>query len=190
MRTFLAVIGSLITIFAFLPYLIGTIKGTVRPRIATWSTWALVTGIATIAELSQHAYSSALLTGSATFIELTILIVSLKKGDYDYSWVDGASQFISVIGIVAWLKTNNASYAIIFNMVADFFGAVPTFYHSWLKPHEEAWLPFALSSFGAGLSLLAVKDIGFVTAGFPIYLCVTEFFIFINIYFRQKFVAK
>ncbi len=186
MRIFLSIIGPLISVLGFLPYLKETIKGTVKPRIASWATWSLVTGIATVAALSQHAYTSAFLTGAATTIELSILIMALKKGDYDYSWIDGISQAISVIGIVAWLTTNNAALAIIFNIIADFFGAVPTFYHSWISPHKESWLPFIFSGIGAGISFLAVSSIGFVTAGFPIYLCILGFALGLNIYFRQK----
>lgn len=190
MRTLLSIIGPLIAALGFLPYLKDTIKGTVRPRIASWATWSLVTGIATIAALSQQAYTSAFLTGVATVIELSILIMALKKGDYDYNWIDGASQAISLIGIVAWLTTSNAAYAIIFNIIADFFGAVPTFYHSWISPHDEAWQPFIISGIGAGISFLAVSSVGFVTAGFPIYLCLVGFALGLNIYFRQKVVAK
>ena len=137
MRTFLSIIGPLIAAIGFLPYLKETIKGEVRPRVASWATWSLVTGIATIASLSQHAYTSAFLTGVATVIELSILIMALRKGEYNYNWIDGTSQAISLIGIVAWLTTANAAWAIIFNIIADFFGAVPTLYHSWLSPHDE-----------------------------------------------------
>jgi hypothetical protein len=190
MRTFLSIIGPLIGVFGFLPYLKATIKGSVRPRIASWTSWSLVTGIATIAELSQHAYTSAFLTGVFTVIELSVLIAALKKGDYNYNWVDGTSQAISIIGIVAWLSTSDATWAIIFNIIADFFGAVPTYYHSWVKPHDESWLPYILSGVGAAVSLLAVKGLGFITAGFPIYLTFVGLTLGLNIYLRQKVVLK
>jgi hypothetical protein len=32
--------------------------------------------------------------------------MALRKGDYDYSWVDGASQAISLFSIVAWLLSS------------------------------------------------------------------------------------
>ncbi len=188
MRTFLSIIGPLIAALGFLPYLKETISGKVRPRIASWATWSLVTGIATIAALSEHAYTSAFLTGIATLIELLILIMALRKGDYDYNWIDGTSQAISVIGIVAWLTTSNAAWAIFFNIVADFFGAVPTFYHSWISPHHEQWQPFIISGIGASISFIAVSTITLVTAGFPIYLALVGFALGLNIYFRQKVV--
>ena len=186
LRTVLSIVGPLIAALGFLPYLKETISGKVRPRIASWASWTLVTGIATIAALSEHAYTSAFLTGIATVIEGSILIMALRKGDYDYNWIDGTSQAISLVGIVAWLTTSNAAWAIIFNIIADFFGAVPTFYHSWIAPHDESWKPFILSGIGASVSFLAVQEIGFVTAGFPIYLALVGYALGLNIYFRQK----
>lgn len=190
MRTFLSIIGPLIAAIGFLPYLKEAVKGEVRPRVASWVTWSLVTGIATIASLSQQAYTSAFLTAVDTVIELSILIMALRKGDYNYNWVDRVSQAITIIGIIAWLTTANATWAIIFNIMADFFGAVPTFYHSWLSPHDEQWQPFIISGVGAGISFLAVEHIGFVTAGFPIYLCLIGFALGLNIFFRQKIVTS
>lgn len=186
MKTILSILGPLIADIGFLPYLKDTIKGTVKPRIASWATWTLVTGIATIAALSEGAYTSAFLTGVATITELLILIMALKNGEHAYNWLDGVSQAISIAGIVAWLLSSNAAYAIIFNIIADFFGAVPTFYHSWIAPHDESWKPFVLSGLGASISLLALNKINLVTAGFPIYLACIGYALGLNIYYRQK----
>ena len=188
MRPALSIIGPLIAALGFLPYLKETIKGSVRPRIASWASWSLVTGIATVAALTQQAYTSAFLTGIATCVELSILIMALRHGDYDYSWVDGVSQAISLFGIVAWLLSKDATFAIIFNIIADLFGAVPTFYHSWLAPHDEAWQPFMIRGVGAAISCLAVGSLSFVAAGFPVYLTLVGFALGLNIYVRQKMV--
>ena len=188
MRTLLSIIGPLIGSIGFLPYLKDTVSGRVRPRIASWATWSLVTGIATVAALSQRAYASSILTGVSTCVELSILVMALRKGDFAYNWVDGVSQAISLLGIGAWLLSKDAAFAIIFTIVADGFGAVPTFYHAWVAPHEETWQPFMLGGVGAAISLLAVGSITFIAAGFPIYLVVADFGLGITIYVRQRVV--
>jgi hypothetical protein len=188
MRTLLSIIGPLVGTIGFLPYLKDTARGSVRPRIASWATWSLVTGIATVAALSQRAYASSILTGVATCVELSILVMALRKGDYAYNWVDGVSQAISLLGIGAWLLSKDATFAIIFTILADGFGAVPTFYHAWVAPHEEKWQPFMLGGVGSTVSLLAVGSITFLAAGFPIYLMVVDFALGINVYFRQRVV--
>jgi hypothetical protein len=115
--------------------------------------------------------------------------MAFRHGDFAYNWVDGVSQAISLLGIGAWLLSKDAAFAIIFTIVADGFGAVPTFYHAWVAPHEETWQPFMLGGVGATVSLLAVVgSITFVAAGFPIYLAVVDFGLSITVYFRQRVV--
>src|SRR6185503_5709761 len=139
MKEILAVAGSIIVAVSFIPYLIDTVRHKIKPRIASWMTWSIVTGISTVAALAAQAYVSALLTGSATLVELAVLALALRNGDRTYGWVDGASQAISTIGIVAWLFSKDPAAAILFGIMADFFGAVPTYYHGWIAPHEEQW---------------------------------------------------
>lgn len=190
MRNAIAIIGPLIAAVGFIPYLIATARGTVRPRIASWATWSLVTGVATIAALSEGAYTSAFLTGVSTLIELLILCIALRKGDRDYGWLDGACQILAVFGVIAWLTTDDALWAIIFTMSADFFGVIPTLYHSWHDPHKEAWQPFVTSGFGSSLSLASVTQVGFVTAGFPAYLAGIGYIIGAVIYTRQRILPQ
>lgn len=190
MRNFLSIIGPVVSAVGFIPYLIQTARGTIRPRVASWATWTLVTGIGTIAALSERAYTSAFLTGVSTLIEISILVIALKKGDHDYGLLDGVCQAISMIGIFAWLLSKQAVWAILFNMLADFCGVIPTLYHSWVSPHDESWLPFALSGVGALISLSAVKNWGIVSGGFPLYLAVVGLLLGIVIYTRQKVLPK
>jgi hypothetical protein len=174
----------------FVPYLKGVIHGTVRPRVASWATWSLVTGIATFAALTKDDYTSALLTAVATFFELAILFIALRKGERDYNRVDAASQAISLLGVAAWLSSSHAIWAIVFAIAADFFGAVPTFYHSWIAPHDESWVPFMLSGLGGAFSFLGVADVGVVSAGFPLYVCLIGPALGLNIIARQRAVPR
>lgn len=190
MDALFTIVGSLIASLGFIPYLRDTIKGKVRPRLASWTTWSLVTGIATVAAISEGAYTSAWLTGLMTAIEIAILVVALKKGVRDYNWVDAVCQVLSFVGIVAWLQSSNASYAILFNIIADFFGAVPTFYHAWIKPHDEAWKPFIIDGIGSNITMLAVSEISLVAAGFPLYFTLMGYTLGATIYYRQKMTPK
>lgn len=181
-----SIVGPIVAALGFTPYIIQTYKGVLKPRIASWTTWSLVTAIATAAEFSNHDYVSAAFTGLATVPELIILAMAFKKRDFDYNWIDAASQLLSLIGIIFWLTSHNPEWAVIATIGADFFGAVPTFYHAWLSPHNEAWLPFLISAIGAGISLLAIRNIGIVAAGFPIYLLLIDISLSLTIFFRQK----
>jgi len=171
-RTLLTIVGPCISASGFLPYMLATFRGTIRPRVASWATWSLVTGIATVAAFSDGAYASGALTAVATACELAILGFALHKGQWTYTWIDGSSQGISLAGMVGWLSTSNAIWAIVFSIIADFFGAVPTFHNGWTAPQDENWAPYVVSGAGAAVSFLAVKDVTVVSAAFPAYVAV------------------
>jgi len=186
MRNALLLASSIIIALSFLPYLIKTITKEVKPRVATWLTWSVVTGVGTAAALSAHAYSSAVVTGASTLVTISVLIFALRNGDRDYGWIDGISQAISLIGLVIWQLSNDPAWAIAFAVLADFFGAVPTYYHAWIAPNEEAWHSFMVFSFGCLLSLVAIKHFDFISSAFPIYLTLNSFAISLVIILRQK----
>jgi hypothetical protein len=190
MKNILALVGSIVAAVSFVPYLIDTVKQTVKPRIASWMTWSLVTGISTVAALTAHAYVSALLTGAATLVELSVLALALRNGDRTYKWLDAASQATSAIGIVAWLLSRNPAAAILFSIMADFFGAVPTYYHGWVTPHEEQWQSFVIFGFGSLLTVFAVTTYNFINLAFPVYFSITATTIGADIFFRQRVVKK
>ena len=60
MRTLLSVLGSLIAVAGIVPYVIETIRGNTKPRMVTWLTWALLTGVAGAASLSAGQLGAAL----------------------------------------------------------------------------------------------------------------------------------
>ncbi len=185
MRTFLAIAGSLIVAFSFLPYLLDTVHSKVKPRIATWTTWLLISVIATSAAIAAHAYASALLTGMSGLIEITVLIFALKNGDTTYEKIDFICQAIAVTGIIAWLITNNPTLAILFNIIADLFGSVPTVYHAWIRPYEEAWQSFVIFGVGSLVTVVSISEITFATVAFPIYFAINSLTIGFVIMLRQ-----
>lgn len=188
METLLTAIGSVIVAVSFLPYLRDTVKGKVKPRIASWATWSLISVIATIAALSKDAYASAALTGSGSVVEILVLFFALKSGDKTYELIDGICQTIAIFGVAAWLLTSNPVWAILFNILADIFAAIPTFYHAWIAPYEEAWKPFIYWSFGSFLTIFGIHEFNFINAGFPIYFTLIALTIGGFIFTRQKMV--
>jgi hypothetical protein len=189
MKELLSIVGSLIVAVSFLPYLKDTIQKKIKPRIASWITWSLLTSTATVAAISAHAYTSALLTGSATIVEVLILAFALRNGNRTYQLLDGIAQSISLIGIILWLFSRDPVYGIAFNVMADFIGGgIPTYYHGWVKPHEEQWQSFMIFAFGSFLTIFGVSTHNFVNLAFPIYLTFNSSTIGLDIYFRQKVV--
>lgn len=97
-KQILSFLGPIIAAAGLYPYFKDAVSGKVKPRIASWATWTLVTGVATVAAISHQAWASAFLTGIATILEGMILVAAIKYGDTDYNNVDIVSQVLSVGG--------------------------------------------------------------------------------------------
>src|SRR5579872_211328 len=156
MKEFLTMLGSIIAAVSFLPYLKDTIQKKVKPRIASWATWSLITAISTAAAIVAHAYTSAALTGVATLVEVSVLVFALRNGETEYIWIDGISQTLSLLGIIFWLTTKNPLLAILFNILADLIASIPTYYHAFIDPHEESSLSFVIFGFGSLVTIFGV----------------------------------
>ena len=76
----------------------------------------------------------------------------------------------AIAGIVLWALTDNPNLAIVFSLVADVFAGLPTFIKAYRYPETESSVAYAISTFGFGLSILAIQTYTFETYAFVIYL--------------------
>jgi len=181
MRNLLITLSAIVTIGGAVPYILAIIRGTTKPRVVSWFTWTLLTGIAAAASLSDHQYAAGILSLSATFEVGLIVILGLKHGDRKFDKTDIICQAAALVGLALWLVFNSPGIAVLASMVIDFIGCIPTIKHSWQKPHEETWFTFALSSLGGGLALLAVRSWALTAIGYPLYIFVINIFMMLFI---------
>jgi hypothetical protein len=81
MRTLLSVLGSLIAVAGTVPYIIETIRGNTKPRIVTWLTWALLTGVAGAASMSAGQLGAAVFALLGTLATSSVVVAGLRYGD-------------------------------------------------------------------------------------------------------------
>ena len=78
MRTLLSVLGSLIAVAGTVPYIIETIRGNTKPRIVTWLTWALLTGVAGAASMSAGQLGAAVFALLGTVATSSVVVAGLR----------------------------------------------------------------------------------------------------------------
>jgi hypothetical protein len=172
MQTFLIALSSILVISSIVPYLRDIVRGKTRPRVVTWFTWALLTGISCVAALSDHAYTAAILLLAETIGPLLVVVLSLKHGDRTFERFDIICQVGALVGLVLWLVLDSPAIAVLANVCIDAIGALPTFKHTWQKPYEETWVAYFGGSVGAICTLLATTNWRITTAAYPFYLVV------------------
>lgn len=175
MRTVLVALSSILTICSTIPYVIEIIKGKVKPRVVSWFTWSLLTGIAGAASLSDKQYPAAILMFFATTETAVIVLLGLRFGERKFTRLDTFCQSGAILGLALWLLFNTPAVAVVATVAIDLIGAVPTIKHSWERPFEEAALTFFLGMAGALCTVLSAGNWKITAVAYPVYI------VFINI---------
>jgi hypothetical protein len=179
------IISSLLTVCATAPYIFDILKKKTKPRIVSWFTWSLLTGISSAASFSAHQYPAAILSMCASLECLIVVVLGLKYGDREFVLFDIICQIAALLGLILWWLFNSPAIAIIAAIMIDFVASLPTIKHSWENPHEETWLTFALSGLGAAFTLAAVTDYKITSAANPFYLVLINLLITVVLVWRK-----
>ena len=176
MKAAVIVLSSALTAGAALPYLLDIVRGRAKPRIASWSIWAVVQAIGaasafTAWQLPGACYTLLCAAGCAAVVFLGWRHGSREFGRLDAVCVTLAAEGVALLAVASWMpRLIPMSWAIAVSVGTDFLAYLPTFQHAWNRPGEEPWLPYAM--FGAAAALvLFVADFR-VLAGviYPTYL--------------------
>lgn len=170
MKNILIVLSSLITVACVIPYILDILKKKTKPRVVSWFTWSLLSGIAGAASLADHQYAAAALSLSATTECMIVVILGLKYGDREFTKFDISCQVGALVGLLLWFLLDSPAIAVIVAVAIDFIGTLPTVKHAWQKPGEETPITFFLAGFAALLTVFAATSVQVTALANPLYL--------------------
>lgn len=185
MREALAIIGGLIAAFSTVPYLIDIVRRKSKPNIVTWTTWTLLTAIATGAAFASHQPRTAILTLGSAICTGAVVVLGLKYGIAKMSLFDALCQAGAILGLVLWLILDSPSIAIAFSLSIDFIVMLPTLRHSWSHPQEETWQTFLVGVVSSIFTLLSLTSFTFIGLAFPVYLMLADLLLVATIIYRR-----
>lgn len=177
-------------IFSVAPYIFDVIKKRTKPRIVTWMTWGILTGIAAITSIVEKQYSTAVFLLSSTAGSFTIVILGIKSGDKKLEKLDLVCLIGVVIGIILWQIFNSPSLGALAMLLIDFIGGVPTTIHAWKKPNEETWLTFLMCLLGSICTLLITTNWIVTAYAYPLFIACNSLLVTLIIILRKKILLK
>lgn len=170
------VAGTLATI-AYIPYIIGMLRGRTRPNKASWIIWTIVGGLLAITYFLEGDLK-AIWVPLVYFIgPLVIAVLSFRYGYSRWSKLDYACVVFAIISIIPWIFSNDPTITLLLNVMIDTAGAIPTYVKSYREPETEdftAWFIFFIAN---TLELFAISKWN-LSAIYPIYLFVSTAIIF------------
>jgi hypothetical protein len=164
----IGIIAVALTFFGYIPYIRDTIKGKTKPHVYTWFIWALVSFIAFMLQMSDHAGLGSLVTLSAAIVCFIIFLFGMRIGDKDITRIDTVFLILSFGALGLWLFAKQPVISVILVSSIDILSFIPTIRKSWNKPYSETLSSYLMNTFRFTLGLLALQHYSLITTLYPI----------------------
>jgi hypothetical protein len=186
-KTILGIAAVVIGFVSYIPYFKDIFYGRTKPHAFSWFAWALLEGIAFFALVSKGAGAGAWVLAMTSILCLGVFLVSLSKGEKNFTLIDKLSLAGAMLGLVLWLTTKNPLTAVVLVSITDFLGFVPTFRKSYYKPHEETATMYAFSVAKMIFVLFALESHNLTTVLYPASLVLTNAVFVVMVLIRRMY---
>lgn len=163
-------VAGFLSILCFLPYILTILQGKTKPNRATWWIWAILSAVISASYYSTGANNTIWLPVCGGIGQLIIAILSLKYGEGGWNRFDRLCLLGVGISLLLWWQFNSPLIALLFNILIDFLGALPTIKKSYYEPQTENLLTWSLYLIASIINLFAIDYWSFQLAAFPLYI--------------------
>jgi len=185
-----AIVGIVIGVGSFVPYLRDVFSFKTRPHIYSWLIWLITEGTATLgAWYGGGGYGAINLTVMCVFI-FGVFVISLKYGTKNITTFDTIVLVMAMLAILAWWGLHQPLLSIIMVSAIDVIGYVPSFRKSFQEPWSEtvvAWVGFVVANMFA---LLALSQHNFLTMTYLISISSANVVLILVCLARRPFIKK
>lgn len=166
----IGLLGGLVSLLAYPPYIRDMIKGTTRPERATWFIWSVISVIALGTQLAQGGTWSVAMTVTQTLGVVAVFLLSIRYGYGGFKRRDIISLIVAGLGLLLWAVTDQPIVALWVVVLVDAAGAWLTIYKSYLEPETETEITWILDCIANLLAVIAVGQLDFGLMLYPAYL--------------------
>ena len=171
---FFGIAAVILSVITSVPYIRSILKKETRPSGASWWTWSILAFVTVVsAKMAGAPWQVLLLPLFLCVFQLTVAILSLKRGDNNWDWLNKSCVAGALVGIVLWFITGQPLFALLISIIADFLASIPNFRHIYINPEQESRLSWTLGWGSAILELLAIQAWSVAESGWAIYFLVS-----------------
>ena len=166
-------VATILSVIAFIPYIIAIMRNKTRPSGASWWTWSILAFITVVSSRASGAPWQVLILPMWLGIsQLGVAILSIKRGDNNWDLLNKACVGSALVGMGLWLVTGNPLIALSISIVTDFMASIPNFRHVWKNPEQENWMGWTLGFGSAILEIFAVQHWSLAESGWAVYFLI------------------
>ncbi len=183
-------ISVILGFIAYAPYWYGIYKGETKPHGFSWMVWALVTGIAYFAQVSDGAGAGAWAIGITCINCFGIAMYGFWRGEKERTRSDWITFIVSLAIIPIWLLTDNVILAVALVCIIDSLATWPTFRKSIMKPWDEPISTHGIAVVKYVFAMMALGNVSFVTAAYLVVLLILDGLMTLLLIVRRPHIAK
>lgn len=190
-KELLSAIAIALTFIAFYPYIRSIMQDKTKPHVFSWVTWATVTFVVFLAQLSDNAGAGAWPIGLSGIITICVAVLAyLKKSDSTITRTDWLFLIAAMSSLPFWYLTSDPLWAVVILTSVDILGFGPTIRKAYVYPFEEQLTFFVLIAVRNILSIMALEHYSLTTVLFPsMTAAACSFFILMVTYRRRALIA-
>ena len=171
MQLIFGIASGVLSIFAFVPYILDTIARRTEPQRASWLIWAVLGSIAFMSQVFEGATSSLWFAGVQVASTIIILVLSIWVGTGKFL---GKSDYMILvaasIGLLLWYFTDNAAYALAITISISLLGGMATIVKAYRDPESETLITWVVSLAASVCAILSVGVVDPTLLAYPLYL--------------------
>ena len=166
----IGIIAAVIALFAYIPYVQGTLSGKTKPNRASWIIWSGVGIIIAASYVSAGATSTIWIPIINAFCITFVAFLSFKYGEGGWTTFDRVCLAASGISLIFWFLSGSPLIALGINILIDAIGALPTIKKTYYKPEEENKVAWAIFFVAYAINLLAIDKWNLEIYSYPMYI--------------------
>jgi uncharacterized protein with PQ loop repeat len=170
LQTLFGIIAGFFGLLGYLPYIITTIRGKNIPNRATWWIWGTLGIIQGITYYCSGASNTIWLPILYAACQIIIAVLSIKFGEGGWNRFDRICLIGAGFSLILWWWYDSPTAALLFTLVIDSFGALPTVIKSYHNPETENCFSWTIFFIANTLNLFALENWSLELAAYPFYL--------------------
>lgn len=163
-------IAGLISLAAFFPYLLATVRRKTRPNRATWWIWTVVGLMLATSYRSSGARNTMWVAASYVLGPLVTALVAFKYGEGGWTRFDRGCLCGAALSALLWWWFDSPQLALLLNLFIDLLGALPTLRKAYSGPESENKSAWILFSIGNTINLFAIERWQYSILIYPVYM--------------------
>ncbi len=186
LKQVLGISGTLLAIYAIIPYIADIKKGNTKPHKMAQILFMIIAGISFFGQLQEGATASLYLTAYFFFIPFIILYLSRNTKIGSVTKSDMVTLLMCLLVLVIWAITDSPALAIVLITSVNFVGKVLVMKKVYKFPDSELQLTWNLAIIASLLTVLSVGELNWILILTPLHNAVTVAIISLIITKRRK----